>query len=604
MFSTRKGPRWLLSAAVISIITAFYILNDNTPYAWLRPQPFSAPDSLQWQVPEDYFWRQVPTHYPATSIRPLPTGKPVSFPKVQASKFPTQSTEHRTERNFRRDAVKNAFSKCWQSYRANAWLSDELTPISGQSRNTFGGWGATLVDSLDTLWIMGMKVEFEEAVDAAVTIDFTTSQHEEINVFETTIRYLGGFLAAYDQSGDPRLLRKANEVGEMLMKAFDTPNRMPITRWRINNAAAGERQEAPESVLVAEIGSLTMEFTRLSILTGDPKWFDAVQRITDIFKKQQMTTSLPGMWPLVVNAKEEVFNQGSHFTLGAMADSTFEYLPKMSALLGGRLPEYQEMYEKAMDVASEWLLFRPMTPTKEDILIAGHIETHEEEGTKYFTPQREGQHLVCFVGGLYALGGKLFGRQDHLDLAWKLTEGCIWTYKASPHGVMPETLYMTPCGSKDDCDWDETEWKKRVISAAGEQLTGNIKSDNSRADEIIAESKLPEGFTRIPDGRYILRPEAIESVFILYRTTGRADLLDAAWEMFQAIEKVTSTEFGNSAVADVMVPEKPSPTDSMESFWLGETLKYFYLIFSDEDVVSLDDFVFNTEAHPFRRSTK
>lgn len=604
MFSTRRGPRWLLSAAVVSIITAFYVLHDDTPYAWLRPQPFSAPDILQWQVPEDYFWRQVPTHYPATSIWPLPTGKPVRFPKVQAAKFPTESVENRAERDFRRDAVKEAFSKCWQSYKAHAWLSDELTPITGQSRNTFGGWGATLVDSLDTLWIMGMRAEFEEAVGAAVTIDFTKSQHEEVNVFETTIRYLGGFLAAYDQSGDPRLLRKANEVGEMLMKAFDTPNRMPITRWRINSAAAGERQAAPESVLVAEIGSLTMEFTRLSILTGDPKWYDAVQRITDIFRKQQMTTSLPGMWPLVVNARDEVFNQGSHFTLGAMADSTFEYLPKMSALLGGRLPEYQAMYEKAMDVASEWLLFRPMTATNEDILIAGHIETHEEEGTKYFTPQREGQHLVCFVGGMYALGGKLFGRKDHLELARKLTEGCIWTYKASPHGVMPETLYMAPCGSKDDCDWDETEWKKRVISAAGEQLTGNADSDNSRADEIIAENKLPQGFTKIPDRRYILRPEAIESVFVLYRTTGRADLLDTAWEMFQAIEKVTSTQFGNSAVADVMVPDKPSATDSMESFWLGETLKYFYLIFSDPSLVSLDDFVFNTEAHPFRRWTK
>lgn len=604
MFSKRRGPRWLLSAAVISIITAFYVLHDDTPYAWFRPQPFSAPDTLQWQVPEDYFWRQVPTHYPATSIRPLPTGKPARFPKVQAAKFPTESAEDRAERHFRRDAVKKAFSKCWQSYRKIAWLSDELTPITGQSRNTFGGWGATLVDSLDTLWIMGMKIEFEEAVDAAVTIDFTKSQHEEINVFETTIRYLGGFLAAYDQSGDPRLLRKANEVGEMLMKAFDTPNRMPITRWRINSAVAGERQAAPESVLVAEIGSLTMEFTRLSILTGDPKWFDAVQRITGIFRKQQMTTSLPGMWPLVVNAKDEVFNKGSHFTLGAMADSTFEYLPKMSALLGGRLPEYQAMYEKAMDVASEWLLFRPMTPTNEDILIAGHIETHEEEGTKYFTPHREGQHLVCFVGGMYALGGKLFGRQDHLELAKKLTEGCIWTYKVSPHGVMPETLYVAPCGSKDDCDWDETVWKKRVISAAGAQLTGNADSDNSRADEIIAENKLPQGFTKIPDGRYILRPEAIESVFVLYRTTGRADLLDTAWEMFQAIEKVTSTQFGNSAVADVMVPDKPSATDSMESFWLGETLKYFYLIFSDQSLVSLDDFVFNTEAHPFRRLTK
>jgi len=39
----------------------------------------------------------------------------------------------------------------------------------------------------------------------------------------------------------------------------------------------------------------------------------------------------------------------------------------------------------------------------------------------------------------------------------------------------------------------------------------------------------------------------------------------------------------------------------MESFWLGETLKYFYLIFAEPDLVSLDEWVFNTEAHPFKR---
>lgn len=601
MLAARRSPKWLIAAVVISLVTTFYILNDDTPRPWFRSGSFSNPDSSKWKVSDDYFWKQVPTHYPPTSIRPLPTGKAASFPKVQATKFPAETIEQRDRRKFHRDTVKQVFKRCWQSYREKAWLSDELTPITGKSRNTFGGWGATLVDSLDTLWIMGMKAEFEEAVDAAVTIDFTKSQHEEINVFETTIRYLGGFLAAYDQSGDPRLLRKANEVGEMLLKAFDTPNRMPITRWHINSAAAGERQEAPDGVLVAEIGSLTMEFTRLSILTGDPKWFDAVQRITDIFRKQQMTTSLPGMWPLMVNAKDEVFNQGSHFTLGAMADSVFEYLPKMSALLGGKLPEYQDMYEKAMDVASQWLLFRPMTPTNEDILISGHIETHQEGGTSYVTPEREGQHLVCFVGGLYALGGKLYGRKDHLDIATKLTEGCIWTYKASPHGVMPETLYMASCSSKEDCEWNENEWKKQVLSAAGEQPTGDFDSDVGRANAIIAENRLPEGFTRIPDRRYILRPEAIESVFILYRATGRADLLDSAWQMFTAIDKITSRHFGNSAVANVMTTEKPSATDSMESFWLGETLKYFYLIFSDPGLVSLDDFVFNTEAHPFRR---
>lgn len=601
MFASRRGVRWLIAAVCISLVMMFYTLNGDTSSNWLGAnlKTLSASDSSKWRVPDDYFWKQVPTHYPPTSVRSLPSGKPRRFPKVQAAKFP-QTAKQRNNRVFHRDAVKQAFKKCWQSYRKRAWLSDELTPVSGGSRNTFGGWGATLVDSLDTLWIMGLKAEFAEAVDAAVTIDFTHSQHEEINVFETTIRYLGGFLAAYDLSGDARLLRKANEVGEMLIKAFDTPNRMPITRWRVNSAAAGERQVAPENVPVAEIGSLTMEFTRLSILTGDSKWFDATQRITDIFYKQQMTTSLAGMWPLAVNPKDELFNQGSHFTLGAMADSLYEYLPKMSALVGGRLPEYQEMYERAMDVASEWLLFRPMTPTDEDILVSGHVETHEEGGT-LVRPQREGQHLACFVGGMYALGGKLYGRDDDVAIARKLTEGCIWTYKTSPHGVMPETLYMASCKAKDACQWDENEWKKQVLYTAGEVATGDFDSDVGRANAMVSEQRLPEGFTKIPDGRYTLRPEAIESVFILYRVTGRADLLDTAWEMFTAIARITSTQFGNSAVADVMNPEKPVATDSMESFWLGETLKYFYLIFSDPRLISLDDFVFNTEAHPFRR---
>jgi hypothetical protein len=134
----------------------------------------------------------------------------------------------------RREAVRNSFIHSWQGYKDHAWLHDEVQPVSGQKANPFGGWAATLVDALDTLWMMGLKEEFEKAVRACEQIDFTTTETEEINVFETTIRYLGGFLAAYEQSGKgyPTLLDKAAEVGELLMCAFDTPNRMPIPRWR------------------------------------------------------------------------------------------------------------------------------------------------------------------------------------------------------------------------------------------------------------------------------------------------------------------------------------------------------------------------------------
>ena len=88
----------------------------------------------------------------------------------------------------------------------------------------------------------------------------------------------------------------------------------------------------------------------------------------------------------------------------------------------------------------------------------------------------------------------------------------------------------------------------------------------------------------------LYRPEAIESIFILYRITGDASLQDTAWKMFQSIEHYTKSDIAHAALDDVTTIDAPK-ADSMESFWTAETLKYFYLIFSTPDVVSLDDFV-------------
>jgi mannosyl-oligosaccharide alpha-1,2-mannosidase len=96
------------------------------------------------------------------------------------------------------------------------------------------------------------------------------------------------------------------------------------------------------------------------------------------------------------------------------------------------------------------------------------------------------------------------------------------------------------------------------------------------------------------------RPEAIESVFILYRITGDPTLRERAWKMFNAIVEHTLTDIAHAGLDDCTV-RNPPKSDRMESFWLAETLKYFYLIFSEPDVVSLDDYVLNTEAHPLKR---
>jgi len=545
-------------------------------------------------------WSRLRLKYAVPSMRPLPTGQPQELPKVQKD-FGPESESEREVRLTRQSAVQEAFERCWTSYRENAWMSDELAPLSGGRRDPFGGWGATLVDSLDTLWIMGMKDEFNAAVAAASQINFETTRLNDINVFETNIRYLGGFLSAYDLSGDERLLSKAREVGDMLYIAFDTPNRMPITRWNLHAAGNGDYQQAHDNVLLAEIGSFSLEFIRLSLITGDPKWFDAVQRVMEVFQIQQHNTLLPGMWPVVVNARTQRFDQHSDYTLGAMADSLYEYLPKTHALVGGLLPMYEKMYRESMDTAIRHNLFRPMLPDGKDVLLSGLVKVSKQGDGTFTTKLRpEGQHLVCFAGGMLALGGKLIQNNTHVEKGEKITDGCVWTYQNMPLGIMPEVFYMLPCESTEgDCPWEEEKWLKAVQNHASGKESDDV--DVEAARKYAASKNLPKGFTYIQDTRYILRPEAIESVFILYRITGRKDLLETAWKMFVAIDSNTRTDLANAALSDVTVDSNPPKSDSMESFWLGETLKYFYLIFSEPDLISLDEYVFNTEAHPLKR---
>ena len=177
-------------------------------------------------------WSKLPEHFsvPSESIIPLPTGKPKAIPKIQHV-FSDESANDKIDRLQKLEIIKGAFMASWSGYKEKAWMQDELSPVTGSSRNPFCGWAATLVDSLDTLWIMGLKEEFEVATNAVKNIDFTTSNRQQIPLFETVIRYLGGLIAAYDlSSGTYRvLLDKAVELADVLMSAFDTPNRMPMT---------------------------------------------------------------------------------------------------------------------------------------------------------------------------------------------------------------------------------------------------------------------------------------------------------------------------------------------------------------------------------------
>lgn len=447
------------------------------------------------------------------------------------------------------------------------------------------------------------------------------------------------------------------------------------------------------------------------------------------------TCDNPGFGPSSSGGREE-------FTLGGMSDSTYEYLPKQYLLLGGHVEKYRTMYEVSAEVMKKHLIFRPMLPNSDDILFSGkrYVSWAEPGKIPETELQPEYAHLTCFAGGMFGMSAKIFDRPKDLEIAAKLTAGCVWSYNMTATGIMPEAFEGMACKSRTDCPWNQTLYYETLdpnhenrlrqheesmtnyeirlksaslwfdeamqaymesptptpvpvktgialsaaepTAAAGSvldkrQLTdleyaappaqdvslhvGHGSTDGedfptkvtpeveevedpipskvmpifpaiysppaplSHEDYVktrLMEERLPLGVTRIQSREYILRyvlstpfhpscspgdlantphsPEAIESVWYMYRITGDPAWRAAGWRMFEAIDKHTKTAHGNSAIDDV-TKTSPNLNDSMESFWLAETLKYFYLLFSEEGVVSLDEWVLNTEAHPFRR---
>lgn len=505
-------------------------------------------------------WEHRKEHFPVTTYKPLPEPSLETLPKVQYD-F-TSRVENGTDNATRRQRmaqIRGAMARTWNSYRHRAWRADELSPVSGGNKTTFGGWAATMVDSLDTLYIMDMKAEFNEAVDAVVDIDFSKTSMHLINVFETTIRYLGGLLSAFDLSSDERLLAKALELANMLYASFDTPNRLPIMRWNLRWAMKDEQQGGAGSPILAELGSLSLEFTRLAQITKDPKWYDCIERITALFDAQQGLSSLPGMWPLQVNAERADLYTGDIFSLAAWSDSMYEYLPKMYALLGGH-SQYAKMYKYAMDTVIKYALYKPMIKGDQDILMSG--TSRVENGKTSLQPEL--QHLVCFAGGMFALGGRLLNNESHVDIGHKLTKGCVWAYSTSPTGVMPETSNLIPCAKDDLCQWDAVKWH----IAVSEHASVKDREEKTGSSDIIKAQRLQPGFASITDKRYLLRPEAIESVFILYRITGDQSLQENAWNMFRSIYTHSRTPLAHAAIKDVTNSTTPTEhEDSMESFW-------------------------------------
>ncbi|KAL4629043.1 hypothetical protein ACB092_05G280800 [Castanea dentata] len=438
----------------------------------------------------------------------------------------------------RRQKVKEAMLHAWSSYEQYAWGQDELQPQSKNGVNSFGGLGATLIDSLDTLYIMGLEEQFQKAREwIANSLDF--NKDYEASVFETTIRVVGGLLSAYDLSNDQVFLDKAKDIADRLLPAWDTPSGIP---YNIINLAHG-RPHNPgwtggESIL-ADSGTEQLEFIALSQRTGDPKY---QQKVENVIAQINRTFPDDGLLPIYISPQRGT-SQYSTITFGAMGDSFYEYLLKVW-IQGNKTPAvklYREMWEKSMKGLLS--LIRKTTPSSFTYIC-------EKNGDSLSDKMDE---LACFAPGMLALGSSGYGpdgSQKFLSLAEELAWTCYNFYQSTPTKLAGENYFFH----------------------SGQDMTVGTSWN-------------------------ILRPETVESLFYLWRLTGNKTYQEWGWNIFQAFEKNSRIESGYVGLKDVNTGVKDN---MMQSFFLAETLKYLYLLFSPPSVISLDEWVFNTEAHPLK----
>ena len=224
--------------------------------------------------------------------------------------------------------VKAEFKWAWDHYVERAWGKDEINPVSGTSQSFFiegHDLGLSLVEALDTLWIMELDDEFQAGVDwVKAHLSFDVDAYAQ--TFETNIRLVGGLLSAHLAGGDPVLLEKADDLGNRLLKAFEaSPHGLP---YRYVNLKTGAVRD-PETNL-AEIGTYAAEFGVLGELTGDERYYQAARKA--MLHALNLRSDI-GLMAANIHAETGQFIS-RNASIDVYADSFYEYLWDAGELFG------------------------------------------------------------------------------------------------------------------------------------------------------------------------------------------------------------------------------------------------------------------------------
>lgn len=517
----------------------------------------------------------------------------------------------------------------FENYMEHAFPDDEIRPIScvpltrdnsdprrSELNDPLGNYSLTLIDSLSTLAILASSPSekalnyFQEGVELLVEEygDGTKGQKgqgkrsrgfdldSKVQVFETVIRGVGGLLSAHlfaigelpITGYDPKivkgrivwpggwvyngqLLRLAYDLASRLLPAFSTTTGLPYPRvnlrhgvpFYLNSPLSGldpewckdaehewcqELFREPKETCSAGAGSLVLEFTVLSRLTGDPRFEKLAKRAFWSIWERRSSLGLVGAG---IDAESGLWT-GPFTGLGASIDSFFEYAVKSYVLLSGSAPP---------PTSSNYGFAPPLTKEQHDpesfleVWHASHaaIKRHLYRSDMYVHP-----HYI--QADLYTGASRAFW----MDSLSAFFPGLL-TLTGDVEEAVETHLLFTAL-------WNRYSALPERWSTATGSVEGGL-------------------------GWWGGRPEFIESTYHIYRATRDPWYLHVGEMALRDIKRRCWARCGWSGLQDVRSGEL---NDRQESFFLGETTKYLYLLFDENHPLNKLDapFVFTTEGHP------
>lgn len=436
----------------------------------------------------------------------------VAFLSFSISSFSQSAVFTRAQRTEMCNKVRTACQHAWKGYKDFAWGYDDLRPLTKNGRNWYKhSMLMTPVDAFDTFIMLGLKKEAAEAKQLIFSqLNFDTDN--EVQVFEITIRQLAALQTAYEMDGDKRFLTLAVDLAKRLLPAFNSNTGMPFRYVHLQTGKTRDGINNP-----AEIGTLFLEFGKLSKLTGDPVYYEKAHKaIIEVFNRRS-ALGLVGENIDIQTGKWT--SEASH--ISGYIDSYYEYIFKGWKLFGD--PELK----MAWDIHSAAIQKYLIRETDHGSFLTRVNMHNGKETASYYGA------LDAFYAGLMAYSGDLANAKKvqqanyymwtHFNIEPEEFDFKTDSVRSAHYVLRPENL--------ESCFYLYRETKSDEYLWMGKRMV----------EDIITHCQAEAGFASLKDVRTFEKSNSMES-FLFGETFKYAYLIFAPEKALDLKKYVLTTE--------------------------------------------------------------